>query len=128
MQEKNILELEKFIQVYEQKANTKNFDQVKPFIHTNAIFWFSDGSFHGLEEIKNAFEKTWDNLKDEVYKISDLRWLVQKDSEAVCIYKFSSESTFNNKKVIFNGRGTNVLKKIDNKWLIVHEHLSLEPK
>ena len=128
MQEKNNIELEKFILEYERRANTKNFDQIRSFIDTNAIFWFSDGSFHGLNEIQLAFEKTWNELKDEIYSISDVKWLVQKDSDAVCIYKFSSESTFNNKRTTFHGRGTNVLQKLDNKWKIIHEHLSLEPK
>lgn len=121
-------EINQFMNEYENKANTKDFNQLIPLININAVFWFSDGSFFGLEQIRPAFEKTWALLKDEIYKIFEVQWLVMTESSAVCIYKFSSESTFKDKKVTFFGRGTNVLQKLDNKWQVIHEHLSIEPK
>ena len=121
-------ELLNFMIEYEKKANTKDFDQIKHLIDEGAIFWFSDGSFKGLEEIRIAFEKTWNSLQNEIYKIYDLEWIVQSDQSAVCIYKFSSESTMNDKRVTFFGRGTNILIKKSGIWRVIHEHLSLKPK
>jgi ketosteroid isomerase-like protein len=114
---------------YEETVKEEKFDLMIPFIDKSAIFWFSDGSFIGINEIREAFEKTWSILKDEIYTISELTWLYQSELSAVCIYKFYSESsTLNGKRVTFKGRGTNVLEKKGEKWKIIHEHLSLEPK
>ena len=121
-------DLENFMKTYEQVANKRNFDLIEPFIANDALFWFSDGAFKGIKQIRSAFENTWRNLQDEVYTISEVNWLIQTDTSAVCIYKFLSESTFQDQRVSFRGRGTNVLSKIDGKWQITHEHLSLEPK
>ena len=121
-------DLDNFIKTYEKLANKRNFDLIEPYIANDALFWFSDGSFKGIEQIRGAFENTWSNLKDEIYTISEVTWLVQTESSAVCIYKFTSESTFQGQRVSFKGRGTNVLRKKEEKWQIMHEHLSLEPK
>ena len=121
-------DIEEFMQDYEKKANTADFDKVAPLISDDAVFWFSDGSFVGKQAIRGAFEKTWSVLKDEIYSISNLKWLVQEESDAVCIYNFTSESTWDDKRVTFRGRGTSVMKKENGNWLVFHEHLSLEPK
>lgn len=46
------------------------------------------------------------------------------NTEAVCIYTFSWRGTVDGQIASGSGRGTNVLKKIDGSWHIVHEHLS----
>ena len=121
-------ELENFMKKYEEKANTKQFDLILPYIDTEAIFWFSDGNFIGYQEIRGAFEKTWKNLPEEKYTISDVQWLTMTDFSATCIYTFTSESKSPKGPVIFSGRGTNVLAKKSGEWLIIHEHLSLKPR
>ena len=121
-------ELTQFMKNYELNANQKDFNKVKPFISEDAIFWFSDGSHTGIHQIQKAFEKTWLALKDEIYTISEVKWLDITKNSAICIYKFTSQSTTNGNKSIFYGRGTNVFSKTQDSWKIVHEHLSLEPK
>ena len=40
------------------------------------------------------------------------------------IYNFHSDGIVDSKRQEYNGRGTNVFRKINGKWKIVHEHLS----
>ncbi len=49
---------EEFMRMYEKAANSGNFDKVAPLLSDEAIFWFSDGSYSGIENIRTAFEKT----------------------------------------------------------------------
>ena len=50
---------EEFLRAYEKAANSGNFDEVAPLLSDDAIFWFSNGLYTGIESIKLAFEKTW---------------------------------------------------------------------
>jgi ketosteroid isomerase-like protein len=117
---------EEFMRAYEKAANSRNFDKVAPLLSDEAIFWFSNGSYTGIESIKLAFEKTWCRIRDEEYSIMHLKWLINGVDCAVCVYEFVSKGTVDGKASEFGGRGTNVLKKTDNEWTIIHEHLSIE--
>ncbi len=121
-------ELLSFIKKYETLTNAKKFEPLRELIDENAIYWFSDGSYYGLKAIREAFERTWKVLKDEVYSIADITFLIQTETSAVYYYTFKSETKVKGINSIFKGRGTNVLSKIDGNWKIIHEHLSLEPK
>ena len=113
------------MRMYEKAANSGNFDKVAPLLSVEAIFWFSDGSFSGIENIRTAFEKTWNMIRDEEYSIRNLKWLYRGVDCAACTYEFVSRGANNGKASEFRGRGTNVLKKSDGEWIMTHEHLSL---
>ena len=123
-----LLELQNFMKDYERNANKRNFDLIKPLISENAVYWFSDGSFVGLKEIEQAFINTWNNLPDEKYLMSDLKWLQVSSSSAVCIYKFLSEYSKNGKRESVKGRATNVFIKDKGLWHIILELLRRNPK
>ena len=74
-----------------QAANSRDFDQVAPIVADNAVYWFSDGEFEGLDAIRRAFEMTWNTIEHERYAIEDVQWVVVGDRAAVCIYQFRSE-------------------------------------
>ena len=117
-------ELDTFLKEYERQTNTHNFDNVLPLISNDAIYWFSDGDFTGINEIKKAFEETWFKIKDEVYRIDKVEWLVSTDDAAVGVYNFEWKGIVNGIEKNGSGRGTNVLSRTNGKWQIVHEHLS----
>ncbi len=117
---------EDFMQVYEDVANSGNFERVKALISDDALYWFSDGSYTGVSKIQLAFEKTWNTIKNENYSISELKWLHKAQDCAVCIYNFNSTGIIDGKFRQTRGRGTNILKKFADGWKIIHEHLSLE--
>ena len=116
-----------FLREYEEKTNTHHFDNVAPLISDHAVFWFNDGSFHGLEEIRAAFEKTWSVIKEEHYAIEDVQWIAVGQEVAVCIYVFRWEGLINGHPQSGTGRGTSVLRKEDERWVVAHEHLSPMP-
>jgi ketosteroid isomerase-like protein len=93
-------------------------------IAPTATYWFTDGSYSGMTEIRQAVEATFENLQDEVYKISDLKWPITTGTVAVCTYHFSWQATIDGVRQSGNGRGTNILQKRHDSWQIVHEHLS----
>jgi ketosteroid isomerase-like protein len=93
-------------------------------IADDAVYWFTDGEFVGLDAIRDAFETTWQTIAEERYTLQDVRWLVVADDAAVCLYQFRSEGVVGGRPFAAGGRGTTVFARIDGRWQIVHEHLS----
>lgn len=114
-----------FMRSYEEANNSHNFVNVEPFIAPAATYWFSDGSFTGMEEIHAAIEATFTAIQNEDYRISDLLWPIVCEDVAVCTYYFSWSGVVGGQPKSGDGRGTNVLQKSDGLWQIVHEHLSV---
>lgn len=117
-------ELADFLKNYERANNSHLWENVEPFIAQDATYWFTDGSYAGIAEIRKAIETTFASIQDEIYEISDVRWPLATASEAVCTYVFSWQGVVNGEQKSGKGRGTNVLKKQAGAWKIVHEHLS----
>ncbi len=109
---------------YEKRLSSQSFEKVKPLIHKDATFWFNDGSFSGIREIEQAFQKTFDLIKEEKYWLSSLKWISETSNSATCIYQYNWTGLIEGKQSSGNGRGTSVLKKVDGNWKIIHEHLS----
>ena len=103
------------------------FNSVAELIAEDAVYWFNDGSFIGREAIRDAFEATWAYIRNETYQIEDVKWLTQDAHSAVCIYTFRWQGQVNERLVQGSGRGTSVLRKVDESWRVVHEHLSPMP-
>lgn len=121
-------ELDQFVKQYEAATNSHNFDTVEPLIAKDAVYWFSDGSFEGHQAIRKAFESAWDTVKNEVYTITNVRWLAVSDTVAVCVYDFTWKGEIDGAQKSGGGRGTNALTKTATGWQIVHEHLSKYPE
>ncbi|MEK6886741.1 MAG: nuclear transport factor 2 family protein [Nanoarchaeota archaeon] len=119
-------EVTAFLKEYEKAANSHVFDNVKPLISDDAVYWFSDGSHVGIEQIEKAFINTFNKIRDENYMIKDVKWLVLENNFAVCIYHFAWKGIVNGKFKEGHGRGTNVISKSSERWVIIHEHLSIE--
>jgi ketosteroid isomerase-like protein len=93
-------------------------------IAEDATFWFSDGTHRGIAAIRGAFEATWHALADETYWLDQLEWIAEGDIAAACTYRFNWKATIDGQPSSGSGRGTTVLKRVDDRWWIVHEHLS----
>ena len=117
-------ELNNFLNEYERQTNTHTFTNVKPLIASNAVYWFSDGSFVGIREIEQAFNRTWEAIKNEKYSLSNIEWVGITEDLAVCIYEFQWQGKVDGRSIKGFGRGTNIIKKIGGEWKMIHEHLS----
>jgi ketosteroid isomerase-like protein len=119
-------DLTHFLNQYENATNTHDFNQVQKLIAPNAVYWFSDGSFVGTKKIRAAFESTWTTIKDETYSIKNIDWITVSPDNAVCLYDYHWSGIIDGISKSGQGRGTNILVKQKNNWLIIHEHLSSE--
>ena len=112
---------------YADLINRHDFVLPVPLIADNAVFWFSSGSYVGLERVRSAFERTWQRLRNETYWLESLTWIAKGDEVASCTYHFHWRATIDGGPAEGAGRGTTVLAKTTAGWRIVHEHLSAFP-
>jgi ketosteroid isomerase-like protein len=120
-------ELQKFLKDYEEATNSHDFDNVAPFLSSDAVYWFSDGSFEGTEAIRGAFDKAWGTIQNEVYGITNVRWIATSPDAAVCIYDFTWQGVIDGADRSGGGRGTNAFARTEDGWKMTHEHLSNYP-
>jgi ketosteroid isomerase-like protein len=117
-------ELATFMTRYEEANNSHDIRRVAPLIAEDATYWFSDGSYRGLSKITGAVERTFSTIRNEVYEIRDLEWVVLAADHAVCRYRFFWKGVVEGRTRCGQGRGTNVIVKRDGAWRMQHEHLS----
>lgn len=116
-----------FMREYAVQTNTHDFEQVAPLIAGGAVYFFSDGSYTSVGDLRAAFERTWATIHDEDYRIEDVRWLARDERIAVCVYRFSWHGVVNGQPRDGVGRGTSVLARSQAGWRVIHEHLSPMP-
>ena len=116
--------LEKRLREYERANNSHIWENVEIFIHPKASYFFTDGTYNGIEEIKEAVQDTFEKIQDEVYTISNTKWVHADENVAICTYNFHWEGLIDGKPAQGSGRGTNVWIKTEEGWQVIHEHLS----
>lgn len=112
---------------YGRVINHHRFDELLPVLAKDVLFWFSSGSFAGLDQARGAFERTWARIVDENYWLEDVDWLALDTAAAACSYAFNWHGRIDGKTARGSGRGTTVLRLEGGSWKIVHEHLSAHP-
>jgi ketosteroid isomerase-like protein len=114
-----------FMRAYETVLNAHDLDGTLALIADDAVFLFSNETSHvGKAAVAVAIGANFDAIKLETYRVSGLRWLAESDDVAVCIYQYHWAGEIGGQAMIGGGRGTNVLRRDDGAWRIVHEHLS----
>jgi len=117
-----------FLAAYEAALVTQDWDQVAPLVHPDAAVTFSNGTHRGKDEVEAAFRKNFAAIEDETYAIRDVHWVSRDDTFAVCQYTFAWSGLVNGKPAKGGGRGTSVLKKEGDRWLLLTEHLGRHPR
>jgi len=116
------------LQAYTDRINRQDFDLLTDLIAPDATFWFTSGTHSGIDAIRAAFEATWQMMgPSERYWLDQLEWIAEGDSAAACTYRFNWETVADGKPISGSGRGTTALRRVDDRWWIVHEHLSRLP-
>ena len=118
------MKLEEFIKAYEIALGTQNWKNIEPLISKSISVTFSNGTVHfGKNKVKAAFENNFSKIKNEEYKIDNVKWLSKEENFAVYLFDFFWSGIVNEKSVSGNGIGTSVLIKEDGNWKLLTEHL-----
>jgi len=113
---------------YIQATNTHDFNEVRKLIHPDAVYYFTNHTCKGHQEIQQFFENTWAKIKDENYEAHDVTWLFQNSHSASCVYTYFYEGYIDGTYASGKGRATNVFVNESDRWLLIHEHLSPLPR
>ncbi len=116
------------LMTYVEKLNTHSWEQIGPCVTEDAVFIFTEDTFVGKAAAKAAFEKTFNLIENEVFSLHDIAWTAVTDDVATCHYEFRWKGLISGQEASGGGRGTSILRKVDGRWLIAHEHLGPYPR
>ena len=110
---------------YEAATNAHDLNALLELIADDAIYLFSNQTAHiGKPAIQKAIQANFEAIREETYRIQNLKWLASSNDVAACVYEFDWSGTTNGKPVSGHGRGTTVIRLVDGQWKVAHEHLS----
>ncbi len=113
---------------YVEALNTHSREQIAPCVTEDAAFIFTEDTFIGKLAAKAAFEKTFKLIENEVFSLHDIVWTVICEDVATCHYEFRWKGFIIGQESSGGGRGTSILRKVDDRWFIAHEHLGPYPR
>lgn len=113
---------------YVEALNMHSWDRISPLVTEDAVFIFTEDTFVGKAAAKVAFEKTFKLIENEVFSLHDVRWTVVTNNVAACRYEFRWKGRIRGQDSSGGGRGTSILRKVDGRWLVMHEHLGPYPR
>ena len=116
------------LSTYVEKLNTHAWEQIAPCVAEDAVFLFTEDTFVGKAAAKAAFEKTFKLIENEVFSLHDIAWSIVTDEVATCPYEFRWKGLISGQESSGGGRGTTILRRVDGRWLIAHEHLGPFPR
>ncbi|QIK69475.1 nuclear transport factor 2 family protein [Erysipelothrix sp. HDW6C] len=112
---------------YIAATNTHDFDNLNPLVADAAVYYFSNTTVDTRQAIREYFENAWATIVDEYYSATDVECITSTETVCVYLYTYNYEGFISGKFVRGSGRATNVFQYIDNRWQLVHEHLSAKP-
>lgn len=99
-----------FVRRYEAALATQEWEEVSPLLHPNASVTISDGSVHkGKAAVQAAFERNFQAIVEENYRITNVHWLLDSDDTAVYMFDFHWSGKINRHDASGAGKGTSVL-------------------
>ncbi|MBX7210368.1 MAG: nuclear transport factor 2 family protein [Verrucomicrobiaceae bacterium] len=116
------------LSAYVEALNTHSWDRIAPHVAEDAVFIFTEATFTGHADAKAAFEKTFKLIENEVFSLHDIQWTVVTAEVASCHYEFRWKGLISGQEAAGGGRGTSILRKVDGRWLVAHEHLGPYPR
>ncbi len=116
------------LSAYVEALNTHSWDRIAPHVAEDPVFIFTEDTFVGKAAAKAAFEKTFKLIENEVFSLHDIVWTVVTEDVATCHYEFRWKGLISGQESAGGGRGTTILRKVDGRWLIAHEHLGPYPR
>lgn len=118
-------QIKAFVNAFEKAIASKDFGQVAPLIHPDALFRFNDGDFEGLEQVRAAFESTWSHdIKEDRYRLSDVVVRNVDSQSALVTFNYHWSGITSKGSMSITGRGTQVIVLHEGRLKISLEHLS----
>ncbi|OLZ83381.1 hypothetical protein BS642_05585 [Chromobacterium violaceum] len=108
---------------YKQALATHDWRQVAPWLHEDACFVFSDGTFRGKAAVCEAIRQTFEWIRGEDYQIANLHWTHQGADFAACVYDFHWRGWVEGAQAEGSGRGSCALIRDERGWRLLQEHL-----
>ena len=97
---------------------------VAPHISDDARVVFSNGASHvGKEAIRTAYERNFATIKSEEFRIENIHWMLETPECAAYMFDFYWTGIIDGKKASGSGRGTAVLVRETDRWVLVGEQL-----
>ena len=116
---------EELMDAYERNTANHDLQGILELIAPAAVYWFSDATTHvGKHAVEKALAANFSIISDESYRLEDLRWLARTSDLAACTYRFIWTGKIDGIHAGGTGRGTSVLERHGDSWLVLHEHLS----
>ncbi|MEM6757590.1 MAG: DUF4440 domain-containing protein [Planctomycetota bacterium] len=110
---------------YAEASRSQDLGRVMSMIDDEAVYWFSTGAAHtGKAAIAEAINANFATIEGDDYRLHDLNWVVHTERCAVCTYRFTWSGVIGGQPASGEGRGTSVLKRRGEAWVVAHEHLS----
>lgn len=114
---------EEFIKQYESALATQDWENVSPLIHNDCVAVFSEGTYVGKAQVEKAFKKTFELIKEEKYRLSDVYWVTKTENFAVFICNFHWSGIIHGQQASGYGRGTSTIINNHGCWQLIAEHL-----
>ncbi len=108
---------------YKRALATHDWRQVESWLHEDACFVFSDGTFKGKAAVCDAIRRTFEWIRGEEYRIADLHWTHVGEHFAACVYDFAWSGLVDGQAAEGHGRGSCALIKDAQGWRLLQEHL-----
>ena len=116
------------LSAYVEALNTHSWDRIAPHVAADTVFIFTEATFVGKAAAKAAFEKTFKLIENEAFSLHDIVWTVVTEDVATCHYEFRWNGLISGQESAGGGRGTSILRKVDGRWFVAHEHLGPYPR
>ncbi len=115
---------EDFVKSYEAALGRQDWESVAPLIADTARVVFSDGRvLSGKAAIRAAYEHNFATIKGEEFRVENVEWLVRTDKAAAYGFDFRWSGYIDGQLASGSGRGTAVLARQDEVWVLVGEQL-----
>ncbi|MEX3016306.1 YybH family protein [Gymnodinialimonas hymeniacidonis] len=115
---------QEFVNQYEAALGTQDWAQVAPLIAEKATVIFSNGVLlDGKDAVRAAYERNFAMIENEDFRIEDVCWLMQTEDSAAYMFEFHWAGIIDGRSASGAGRGTTVLRRFGDRWMLVGEQL-----
>ncbi len=116
-----------FIKAYETAISNQRWENIEGLIHDDCVVTFTNGTYRGKPQVEEIFRKNFELIKDEVYTISNIHFVIEKPDYAVFIFHYHWKGIIHGQPSEGGGRGTSVIVKDEKSgngaWQLISEHL-----